>query len=87
VDYASTIAGQGNTYISDIIDFMLTSALLIGYGEGVDGIGDGKDYLYTITSSAFASTVGGLKWSEAFPGLTPETQIGHNANFFEAQGL
>jgi hypothetical protein len=79
VDYAGTFAGQGNTYISHIIDFMPTSALLIGYGEGIDGIGDGKDHLYTITSSAFASTVGGLKWSEAFPGLTPDTRIGHSA--------
>ena len=80
VDYAGTIAGQGNTYISHIIDFVPTLALLIGYGEGIDGIGDGKDHLYTITSSTFASTVGaGVKWSEVFPGLTPETRIGHNA--------
>lgn len=80
VDYAGTFAGQGNTYISHIIDFEPTSALLIGYGEGIDGIGDGKDHLYTITSSAFASTVdAGLKWSAIFPGLTPETRIGHSA--------
>ena len=79
VDYADTIAGQGITYISHTIDFAPTSALLIGYGAGVEGIGDGKDHIYTITSSAFAGTVGGLKWSEAFPGLTPQTRVGHNA--------
>lgn len=79
VDYAYTIAGQGDTYISHTINFAPTSALLIGYGPGIEGIGDGKDHLYTITSSAFTSTVGGLTWSEAFPGLTPETRVRHSA--------
>ena len=79
VDYAYTIAGLGNTYISHTIEFAPTSALLIGYGAGIAGVGDEKDHLYTITSSAFADTVVGVKWSEAFPGVVPESRVGHNA--------
>ena len=79
VDYAYTIAGRGNTYISHTLHFAPTSALLIGYGEGIEGIGDEKDHVYTITSSAFADTVVGVKWSEAFPGVPPEPRVGHNA--------
>ena len=79
VDFAYTIAGQGKTYISHTLDFAPTSALLIGYGAGIEGIGDGKDHVYTITSSVFAGTVGGLKWSEAFPGVPLEPRVGHSA--------
>ncbi len=78
VDYAYTIGGQGNTYISHIIGFAPTSALLIGYGAGIPGVGDEKDHLYTITSSAFAESVFGVKWSVAFPGVTPETRLRHS---------
>jgi len=77
--WAGTIAGSGDTYLSHIIDFEPTSAFILGYGGGVPGIGDEKDHLYTITSLAFSSTVGGLKWSQAFPGVTPETRVGHDA--------
>ncbi len=79
VDYAYTIAGQGRTDISHTLHFAPTSALLIGYGPGIAGVGDEKDHLYTISSSAFTYTVGGLKWSEAFPGVPPEPRVGHNA--------
>jgi hypothetical protein len=79
VDYAYTIAGQGRTDINHTLHFAPTSALLIGYGAGIAGVGDEKDHLYTITSSAFTYTVGGLKWSEAFPGVPPEPRVGHNA--------
>ena len=72
-----SIAGQGNTFITHDIGFAPTSALMIGYGLGIAGIGDEKDHLYTLTSSAFASTVGGLKWSQAFPGVTPDTRVRH----------
>ena len=78
VDYAYTIAGQGTTTISHTIDFAPTSALLIGYGEGIEGIGDEKDHVYTITSSAFADSVLGMKWSVVFPGVTPETRVRHS---------
>jgi PEP-CTERM motif-containing protein len=77
--YGGTIAGTGNTYLSHIIDFDPTMALLMGYGAGIPGVGDEKDHLYTITSLAFSYTVGGLKWSEAFPGIAPGTRVGHNA--------
>jgi hypothetical protein len=77
--FGGTIAGTGDTYLSHIIDFEPTSALLLGYGEGIPGVGDGKDHLYTIASLAFSNTVGGLKWSEAFPGVTPGTRVGHDA--------
>lgn len=80
VDHAFTIAGRGNTYLRHIIGFDPTSALLIGYGAGVPGIGDEKDHLYTITSTAFASTVyAGQKWSETFPGVPPSSRVGHSA--------
>lgn len=77
--YAGTIAGTGNTYLSHTIDFDPTMALILGYGAGIPGIGDEKDHLYTITSLAFSYTVGGLKWSEAFPGIPPGARVGHNA--------
>lgn len=79
VEFAGTIAGSGNTYLSHVIDFEPTSALLIGYGAAVPGVGDEKDHLYTITSLAFSYTVGGFKWSEAFPGVPPMPRVGHNA--------
>lgn len=80
VDHSFTIAGQGNTYLRHIIGFAPTSALLIGYSEGIPGIGDEKDHLYTITSTAFASTVyAGQKWSETFPGVPPSSRVGHDA--------
>ena len=78
MDYAYTIADHGTTTISHTIDFAPTSALLIGYGEGIEGIGDEKDHIYTITSSAFADSVLGIKWSVVFPGVTPETRVRHN---------
>jgi hypothetical protein len=77
VGYAFTIAGQGHTYLKHTIDFAPTSALLIGYGLGISGIGDGKDHLFTATSSAFAQAVTGIKWSEAFPGVPPEPRVTH----------
>jgi hypothetical protein len=79
VDGAYTIAGQGQTYLSHIVPFAPTSALLIGYGAAVPGVGDEKDHLYTITSTDFADTVWGLKWSAAFPGVPPEPRVGHSA--------
>jgi hypothetical protein len=79
VDYAGTIAGRGNTFLSHVIDFYPTSALILGWGAGIVGIGDEKDHLYTITSLAFSYTVGGLKWSQAFPGVPPDPRVGHNA--------
>jgi PEP-CTERM motif len=84
--YGGTIAGTGNTYLSHVIDFDPTYALLMGYGLGIPGVGDEKDHLYTITSLAFSYTVGGLKWSEAFPGITPESRVGHNAMINLLQG-
>jgi len=77
--YGGLIAGSGNTYLSHEIEFLPTSALIIGYGAGIPGVLDELDHLYTITSLAFSYTVGGLKWSEAFPGVPPEPRIGHNA--------
>ena len=78
VDYAYTIADHGVTTISHIIDFEPTLALLIGYAEGVEGIGDEKDHIYTITNTAFDYSTRGMKWSEAFPGVTPETRVRHS---------
>jgi hypothetical protein len=77
--YGGTIAGTGNTYLSHIIDFEPTAAFILGYGAGIPGVGDEKDHLYTITSLDFSYTVGGLKWSQAFPGVTSDTRVGHDA--------
>ena len=79
VDYAYTIAGQGATNISHIIDFAPTSALLIGYGAGITGVGDEKDHVYTVTNSTFADSVLGIKWSVVFPGVPPESRVRHSA--------
>lgn len=87
VDYAYTIADQGITTISHTIDFAPTSALLIGYGEGIEGVGDEKDHLYTITNTAFADSTLGMKWSVAFPGVTPETRVRHSEMILMLQAL
>ena len=76
--YGGTIAGTGDTYFSHSIDFEPTAAFILGYGLGIPGVGDEKDHIFTITSLAFSYTVGGLKWSEAFPGITDGTRVGHN---------
>jgi hypothetical protein len=78
VDYAYTIADHGTSTISHTIDFSPTSALLIGYAEGIEGIGDEKDHIYTITNTTFADSTLGMKWSAAFPGVTPETRFRHS---------
>ena len=78
VDYANTIAGQGTTTISHILDFAPTSSLLIGYSAGIPNVGDEKDHLYTFTNSTFADSVLGIKWSVVFPGVTPETRVRHS---------
>ena len=78
-DYAYTVAGQGESSITHTIDFNPTWALLIGYGAGIEGIGDGKDHIYTVTNPSFATSASGLKWSQVFPGITPDTRVGHNA--------
>lgn len=72
------IAGRGSSVITHELGFAPTSALLIGFGPGVPGIGDGADHIYTFTSGAFAATVGGLRWSQAFPGVTPATRVRHD---------
>jgi hypothetical protein len=79
VDLPYAIAGRGATRLSHVVGFRPTAALAIGYGEGIAGMGDGKDHLFTLTSSAFAIEATGRKWSEVFPGVTPETRVGHNA--------
>ena len=84
---AYTIANQGMTTISHTIDFEPTSALLIGYAEGIEGIGDGKDHIYTITNTDFADSTLGMKWSAAFPGVTPETRVRHSAMVSLLQAL
>lgn len=87
VDYAYTVAAQGTTTISHTIDFEPTSALMIGYGEGIEGIGDGKDHVYTITNSTFAESVLGIKWSVVFPGVSPDPRVRHNEMISLLQGL
>lgn len=77
--YGGTVAGTGDTYHSHVLDFEPTAAFIMGYGAGIPGVGDEKDHIYTITSLDFSYTVGGLKWSQAFPGVTPDTRVGHDA--------
>ncbi len=77
--YGGVIASRGTTYLRHEIDFLPTSSLIIGYGAGISGVGDELDHLYTVTNLAFSNIVGGLKWSEAFPGVPPDPRIGHNA--------
>lgn len=79
VDYPYTINNRGRTLINHTIGFEPTSALLMGYGLGVPGIGDEKDHMFTVISSEFANSVIGQKWSQAFPGVPPDPRIGHNA--------
>jgi hypothetical protein len=77
VDYAYTINGRSNTTISHTIDFVPTSAFLIGYASGIPEFGDGKDHLFTFGNSDFFDEVLGLKWSQAFPGIAPDPRITH----------
>ncbi len=79
LDNPYTIAGSGLTTLTHTIAFTPTSALLIGYGLGIPGVGDEKDHVYTVTNSAFADSVLGIKWSVVFPGESPETRVSHSA--------
>jgi PEP-CTERM motif len=78
VDYPYRIAGRTATDISHVISFEPTAALLIGYALGIPGIGDEKDHIFTFVNPSFANDVLGLKWSEAFPGVTPAERIRHD---------
>lgn len=79
IDNGDSINGQGRTILSHVIDFEPESALVLGWGAGVVGVGDEKDHLFTLTNFSFASQVTGLKWSEVFPGVAPLPRTGHNA--------
>jgi len=78
VDYAYTVEGQTSTTISHTIAFDPTYAFLIGYGLAIPGVGDEKDHIFTFTRSSFFHEVVGFKWSEIYPGLTPESRIRHS---------
>ena len=78
-DLPFTVAGRGATTLSHVVGFPPTSALVLGYGLGISGVGDEKDHVFSLTNPSFAAAVTGRKWSEAFPGVTPDTRVGHNA--------
>ena len=77
--FGPDISASGSTLLSHVIDFDPDSALVLGWGAGIAGVGDEKDHLFMLTNSAFTREVTGLKWSEAFPGVPPEPRTGHNA--------
>ena len=78
VDFAYTLAGGSTTTISHVIDFNPTSAFAIGYTLAAAGVGDEKAHIFTFTNSDFAYGVLGSKWSEIFPGATPDSRIRHS---------
>jgi hypothetical protein len=79
VDHAFSIAGRGSTRLAHVVGFRPSAALVIGYAEGIAGVGDGKDHLFTLTSAAFAEQATGQNWGVVFPGVPPEPRVGHNA--------
>jgi hypothetical protein len=78
VESASNITGQGNTVLTHLIAFRPTSALIMGWGAGVTGVGDEKDHLFTVVNPSAASAFTGKKWSEAFPGIPPTPRTSHS---------
>lgn len=78
-EFSSTVSASGTTRLSHIIDFDPDSALVLGWGAAIAGVGDEKDHLFMLANSAFTQQVTGLKWSDAFPGVPPEPRTGHNA--------
>lgn len=67
VDHSYAIAASGRTNLSHIVDFAPTSALVIGYLDAVDGVGDGKRHLYTLVDPDFLDQDRqGKKFSEIF---------------------
>ena len=78
-DHAYAIASKGHTRLVHVITFRPTAALVIGYAEGVPGVGDGNDHLFTLTNGSFADEATGVNWGAVFPGIPPEPRIGHNA--------
>jgi PEP-CTERM motif len=79
VDFAYTLAGHTSTTISHTINFNPTSAFAIGYGLAIPNVGDEKDHIYTFTDTGFAYNAVGSKWSDIFPGSTPESRVSHSA--------
>lgn len=78
-EFGPTISGEGSTFISHVIGFEPDSALVLGWGAAVPGVGDEKDHLFMLANNSFTQQVTGLKWSTAFPGVPPEPRTGHNA--------
>ena len=78
-DFGPTISASGNTFISHVIGFEPDSALVLGWGAGITGVGDEKDHLFMLANNGFTAQVTGLRWSEAFPGVPPEPRTGHSA--------
>ena len=78
VDFAYTLAGGSSTNISHVIDFNPASPSRHGSTLGTAGIGDEKDHIFPFTNNDFAYGVLGYKWSEIFPGITPDSRISHS---------
>lgn len=85
VEPGSAVADQGRKVLSHVIGFKPTSALVMGWGAAIPGVGDEKNHLFTLVSSSAAAEFTGKKWSEAFPGIPPIPRTGHNAMIGQLQ--
>jgi hypothetical protein len=57
-DYSYSIAGSGSTRLVHTVDFLPSSALVLGYIEAVAGVDDEKRHLYMLANTPFANAAG-----------------------------
>jgi len=67
VDFPFTVAPGGTLKVRHEIDFLPTSALVVGLELPEPNVGDGKTHIFMLVDNGFAASSIGLRFSEAFP--------------------
>jgi hypothetical protein len=78
-EFGFLAAPSGTTSLNHTIDFLPTSALVIGLDLAVAGVGDGKDHLVILMDGNYAEAHEGELFSQFFPAIGGQPRLGHNA--------
>lgn len=75
VDYPHTLAPGGVSVLSDTLNFLPTSALIIGVEDTTPLVGTGKRHFVFFVNDAFAASASGKEFSQAFQPLHEQAFI------------
>jgi hypothetical protein len=75
VDYPHALVPGGVSVLSDTLDFLPTAALIIGVEDTTPLFGTGKRHLMFFVNDAFAASVSGEEFSQAFQPLHEQAFI------------